>query len=104
MNPPPAVAAAGPRKFRIKAFDVEAIQWTGGDTNALSSFVGAQNWTRADARDIVWHHEDTEQIIIWNEIEQAWIPCPVNSWIIRGVRGEFYPIANDVLEKSYDPA
>lgn len=88
-------------KYRKKPVEVEAIQWVGGSTEYLSLFVG-MNWTRADTRDIAWEHEDSEQIIIFNSLEKAWIPCPVGHWVIRGVKGEFYPCDPDAFEKTYE--
>lgn len=89
-------------RFRKKPVEIEAIKWT-GDVHSLAQFVGSQNWTRADARDVPWTHEDDAHLVIWNEPEQAWIPVPVGHWIIRGVAGEFYPCAPDIFEQTYEP-
>lgn len=91
-----------PTLFRKKPVVIEAMQWTGGDTVALTTFVGLGNWTRADAVDMGWDHEDDEEVVLWNEPERAHIPLPVGHWVIRGVAGEFYPCAPDVFELTYD--
>lgn len=91
------------RQFRKKPIVIEATQWTGGDTEDLAAFAGSRNWARADAVDVPWTHPDLEQVVIWNELEQSWIPAPVGSWIIRGVKGEYYPCASDVFEATYEP-
>lgn len=88
--------------YRSKPKVIEAIQWTGGDTAPLDLFLG-QNWTRADARDVPWNHDDKEELVIYNALESAWIPCPVGHWIIRGLKGEFYPCEPEVFARSYEP-
>lgn len=92
-----------PARYRMRPVVVEAVQWTGGDTGALTAFVGQTGWTRADAADMSWTHTDEEEVVIWNEPEQAYVPAPVGHWIIRGVAGEFYPCAPDIFEQTYEP-
>jgi len=84
----------------LKPVVVEAIHFE-GDVDALRAFVGSQNWTRADARDIAWDHEDEEEVVIWNEAEKAWLPTPVGWWVVRGVEGEFYPVKPNIFEATY---
>lgn len=88
-------------KYRKKPIEIDALQWRGGDTRELDEFCGL-HWTRADARDVAWPFEDDkEQIILYNMLERQWICCPVGHWIIRGIKGEIYPCANEVFEQSY---
>jgi hypothetical protein len=89
-------------RFRKKPVEVEAIRWT-GDTEALTRFVGEMGWTRADAADLPWMPDDPEQVVIWNEPEQAYIPAPVGHWIVRGVAGEHYPVEPSIFEQTYEP-
>lgn len=89
-------------RYRKRPVSVDAFHWT-GNVIELAAFVGSQNWTRADARDVPWEHEDDEQVVIWNEIEKTWIPAPVGWWIVRGVQGEYYPVQPDIFEATYEP-
>jgi len=57
--------ALGWSAFRKKPVVIAAFQWTGGDTSALEELLG-RNWGRADAHDMEWNHEDTEQVVIYN--------------------------------------
>jgi hypothetical protein len=88
-------------KFRKRPVEVMALQWEGSDTKPLDDFLGL-HWTRADARDVPWDHEDDEQVVIYSVVEKTWIPCPVGWWIIRGVAGEFYPCEPTIFLKTYD--
>ncbi len=82
---------------------IEAARWEGGDTEWLDQWLG-QNWTRADARDVEWLHEDGEELVVWNSIEKAWTPVPVGHWIIRGIAGEYYPCDPQVFSILYEEA
>lgn len=91
-------------KFKKKPVVIDAIQWTGGNTAELERFTG-MNWSRADAHDIAWEHpDDAEEVVIYNSLEKSWIPCPVTHWIVRGIKGEFYPVEADVFAQTYEPA
>lgn len=89
------------QRYRKKPILVEALQWTGKNLADVENFVG-QNWGRADAHEVFWDHEDSHEVVIFNSLEKAWVPCPLGSWIIRGVKGEFYPCAHDVFQATYE--
>lgn len=89
-------------KYRSKVVEIDAIQWKGGKYTCLEEFLG-RNWGRADAQDVPWPFpEDKEEVVIWNQLEKTWIPCPVGHYIIRGLEGEFYPCAPSVFERKYE--
>jgi hypothetical protein len=87
--------------YRRKPALIEAARWEGGDTEWLDQWLG-QNWTRADARDIVWEHGDEEQLVIWNSLEKSWNTVPVKHWILRGIAGNFYPCDPQVFSILYE--
>jgi len=90
-------------KFRKIPIVIEAFKWTGGSTAPVDLRLG-KNWGRADVYGVPWNFEkDKEELVIFNSMEQAWIPCPVGHWIIQGVKGEFYPCEPDVFEQTYEP-
>jgi hypothetical protein len=37
-------------------------------------------------------------------LHTTWVGVKTGQWIVRGVKGEFYPIAEDVLAETYEPA
>lgn len=86
-------------KITKRPISVEAEQWLGGDYKWLDMFCG-KNWSRADAVSYS-QQTDEEALVIFNTAEQCWLHVPVNHWIIRGVNGELYPCAPDILEKTY---
>lgn len=90
------------RLFRKKPVVVLAVRWLGGDYEHLNRFCG-NNWGRADAKDEIGP-ADSESVVVWNMLEKQWLNVPIGDWIIRGVRGEFYPCNPDVFEETYEPA
>jgi hypothetical protein len=80
------------------------MRWLGGPYEVLNDFCGLE-WGRADANDVKWTApDDGEQVVLWNKAESQWLLCPKGWWIIRGVRGEYYPCKPDIFAMTYEPA
>ena len=81
------------QKFVKKPVVIEAIQYNGINITEIESFVGAKLPT-------VWLSvEDTQLIIPTLEGDMK---VSKGDYIIKGVKGEFYPCKPDVFEKSYN--
>ena len=80
-------------KFRKKPVVIEAIQWTGFNTDEIDQFSKGFRRTRfADnMRDL--QIETLEGIMTANE----------GDWIIKGIQGEIYPCKPDIFEQTYEP-
>ena len=87
-------------KYRKKPVVIDAILWTGGDYECLNNFCGME-WARADAVDEIGP-DDKENVVVYNKEEKQWLNAPVGHWIIRGLKGEYYPCSPDVFEQSYE--
>ena len=76
-------------RFRKKPVEIEAEQYTGIYDDRIKSFVTCQ-------------HEfvPTEGIKIAT-LEGVMTAKPYD-WIVRGIKGEFYPVAPDIFEATYD--
>jgi len=77
-------------KYRKKPVVIEAIQFAAGNFDEIETFVGGD----AEFRD--------------GEIVIATLEGPLraspNDFIIKGVKGEFYPCKPDIFEATYDIA
>jgi len=78
------------KKFRKKPVVIEAIQFTGENQEEIKEFV-------------------TVEITIPEK--GSWLVIPtlegdhtalVNDWIIKGIKGEFYPCKPDIFEETYE--
>ena len=79
-------------KFRKKPVVIEAVQWTGKNLVEMQSFIGAGEYTEGF----------TDDFLVIKTLEGEMRAMP-GDWIIKGVKGEFYPCKPDILEQTYDP-
>lgn len=79
-------------KFRKKPVVIEALQWTGNNLEELRAFVPEE------FRDNRIHQplgiKTLEGIMTISE----------GDYVIKGVKGEFYPCKPDIFEMTYEPA
>lgn len=72
-----------------KPVPIQAIKWTGTNTEEIKEFVNP----------IAEYLED-ENVILIHTLEGD-MKASVNDYIIKGVRGEFYPCKPDIFEETY---
>lgn len=78
-------------KYRKKPVVIEAIQWTGLNTGDVNTFAG---------KDIETIRPNEPFIIQTLEGEHK---ASVGDFIIKGIKGEFYPCKPDIFEATYEP-
>lgn len=77
-------------KFRKKPVVIEAIQYKGDNKQEIMDFVGEDCRTNTGY--------DFLTIVTLEGNHKA----EINDWIIKGVKGEFYPCKPDIFEETYD--
>ena len=82
-------------KLRSKVVEIEAVLWDGSDESLkeIDEFVGALNLSYSLL---------TDTIDVWNELEEQWIHVPLGHYVLRGLKGEFYPCEQEALFMKYD--
>lgn len=75
-------------KYIKKPVVVEAVRWNGNNTNEINAFVGDK---------AIWRNG--ELFIYTLEGEHKAI---VSDYIIKGIKGEFYPCKEDIFHKTYE--
>ena len=92
-TPPPADAT---RFWRKKPVVIEAVQFTGQNEPAVTDFLGGPYATGHS-----WKlHTPYGGFITTLEGDMEFSP---GDWIIKGVKGEFYPCKPDVFAATYEP-
>lgn len=94
----------GIKKFRKKPVVIEALQWTGHNATEIMLFVGQRlKYTS------VPHQIEREKDDIPNDAYQIEIPTDEGvmtasklDWIIKGIKGEFYPCKPDIFAATYE--
>lgn len=83
--------------YRKKPLVIEAIQFkSDGSANvvAIQEFMG---------KHISPEYESGDTFILIRTLEGI-MRADINDWIIKGVKGEFYPCKPDIFQQSYEPA
>lgn len=77
-----------PKRFRKKIVELEAVQYTGTNFDEIETFAGGD----AEFRN--------GQLLV--ATREGPLNASVNDWIIKGVKGEFYPCKPDIFQELYD--
>jgi hypothetical protein len=77
-------------KFRKKPVVVEAVQFTGANAEECCKFIGRERLNSCG-----------DGYIGIRTLEGSMTATP-GDWIIRGVKGEFYPCKPDIFEQTYE--
>lgn len=80
-------------KFRKKPIVVEAMQYTDEQVNEIVAWVGG-----ARAMRVNWENDAALEIVTLEGVMTA----SLNDWIIKGIKGEFYPCKSDIFEATYE--
>ena len=87
------------KKYKKKPIPIEALQWTGDNYKEIWDFL----------KDVSNHYfEETENDVgdIINELYIVTLEgshkATVGDYIIKGVRGDFYPCKEDIFLETYD--
>jgi hypothetical protein len=81
-------------KFRKKPVEIEAWQFDG-------SMTSAEAIAKRDKSMSALSSEDGDVFVIIDTLEGRMTANP-NDWIIKGVKGEFYPCKPDIFAATYD--
>ena len=91
------------RKYRKKPVVVEAIQWTGKNLQGMKNFVGDS--LEYDVMDAAWEVGKGPVIVnVRIQTLEGIHHASVGDFIIKGIRGEFYPCKPDIFAKTYESA
>jgi hypothetical protein len=86
-------------RFRKRPVVVEAIRWTGDNEAEVREFAGGLFGTvTPEAR--VGGPGITAEVL--DKLHSTWVGVKTGQWVVRGVKGEFYPIDQEVLEETYE--
>ena len=73
-----------------KPVKIEACQWTGDNVEEIKKFVNP----------IAEYLEDVQAILI--HTLEGDMTAEINDYIIKGIKGEFYPCKPDIFEETYN--
>ena len=77
-------------KFRKKPVVIEAVQFRLNNIDDVERFVGGDLGKDAEGNPVIATLEGALRVSL-------------NDWIIKGVKGEFYPCKPDIFAATYEP-
>lgn len=77
-------------KYRKKPVVIEAVQWD-GKADTANTFIGTD-----------WRYGGTGGGAIIIPTLEGEMCGEVDDWIIKGIKGEFYPCKPDIFEATYE--
>jgi len=81
-------------KYRSKPKIVDAEQWLGSQESWLKILeMGLEDWDPGELGSYTFYIKTLEGDMI----------ASAGDWIIKGIKGEFYPCKPDIFEASYEP-
>ena len=89
-------------KYRKKPVIIEAIQWNGNNLKEIIDFTGFHPSAEK------WDWERYERVVQAQGLKiftlEGNMMADIGDWIIKGVRGEFYPCKPDIFNETYEAA
>ncbi|MBP6989128.1 MAG: hypothetical protein KBB58_12700 [Ferruginibacter sp.] len=89
-------------KFRKKPVLIDAIQWLGNNLKEVIEFTGLNESAKK------WSWEQYEKVVAEDGLKiftlEGKMNADVNDFIIKGVKGEFYPCKPDIFIATYEYA
>jgi hypothetical protein len=80
-------------KYRKKPVVIEALRWNGTEERLAE----IQKWARGSLLSCAGRELAIQTL-------EGRMTASDGDWIIRGVKGEFYPCKPDIFSATYDPA
>lgn len=85
-------------RFRKKPVEIDAVRWLGGPESAGPVI----DWVLAGGGTARWDDQETPEGTLSIVTLEGVMYADPGDWIIRGVKGEFYPCKPDIFEATYE--
>jgi len=90
-------------RFRKRPIEVEAVRWDGRNFDEVAAFVGTVETVHGGARPGFQPvPRDASCARVYDKLHDTWVKVWAGQWVVKGVRGEFYPIDQTVLDETYE--
>jgi hypothetical protein len=91
-------------KFRKKPVVIEAVQWNGANLREVIAFTDGPPDMRSMHSNMKW--EEYCDLVNRDGLKiftlEGKMSANIGDWVIKGVRGEFYPCKPDIFEATYE--
>lgn len=93
------------KSYRKKPVVIQAMQWTGENLAEVLAFTGKHpSWDKHFASfDAYQAHVQADRNAFKIITLEGTMEATPGDWIIKGVKGEFYPCKPDIFAATYEP-
>lgn len=87
-------------RYRKKPVEIEAVQWNGSNLSEIQAFTGRPYFHDLDPDERVDDPEATAAV--FDILHSTWVLVYTGDYVIKGIRGEFYPCRESVFYETYE--
>lgn len=87
---------------RKKPVEIQAVQWTGANPDEVTELTGESAFFPLDEHDRINCGDPEATANVYDKLHSTWVLVFDGNWIIKGVKGEYYPCTDDVFRETYD--
>lgn len=88
-------------EYKKKPVVIEAVQWDGINLQEVKNFVGSN--LEYDILDTAWQvGKGVPHVFMKIKTLEGNMECSKGDYIIKGIKGEFYPCKPDIFEATYE--
>jgi len=89
--------------YKKKPIIIEALQWTGNNHREMFEFLdnSTNESIKTDRKNFYIDHSKVKGGLIIKTLEGGHI-ATINDFIIKGIKGEFYPCKSDIFNETYE--
>jgi hypothetical protein len=81
------------QKFRKKPVEIEAVKWDGNNVVEIQMFISNGSWHWISEKD---------GVTLYIATLEGKMKADIGDWIVKGVKGEFYPCKPDIFDATYE--
>lgn len=90
-------------RFRKKPVEVDAVQWTGTNAQEVNLFArGGAGFDVLSDEDRGNCNDPQATAMVYDVLHSTWVLVRDGDWLIKGVKGEFYPCRDSVFRETYE--
>lgn len=87
------------QRFRTREVEIEATQFTGRNWDEMAEWT-ENSFHEVDPEDRLDDPDITAEV--YDKLHSTWIGVIPGQWIVRGVKGEYYPCDNETFFWKYE--
>jgi hypothetical protein len=86
----------------MKPVTVEAVRWTGDNLDEVYELTGCENFDVLDEQDRANCDDPEATATVFGKLHSTWTLVYTGQWVIKGIRGEFFRLADDLFREAYE--